>query len=108
MEEAEQNAPEQDQDQEGIERDGSAPVQQGDAVVEHVDLVGVLSDEFGIARSVAQRDMRMGTVTVDDEPLTSLPSISVNTFIVLREAVEGRTVEVVGGETNRTYRFQIQ
>lgn len=87
----------------GVERDGSAPPQQADANASagYVDLVGLLSDEFGIARSVARRDVLMGTVTVDGEPYNG------DRLDVPRDQVEGKTVEVKGGDSSRTYRVQV-
>lgn len=92
-----------------VERDASAPVQQADAIPQHVDLVGVLSDEFGIPRAQARREMLMGTIGIDGEPYRD-PRQGLNThdFVVPHTEIVGKTVEVVGGETNRTYRFQIQ
>ena len=86
-----------------IERDGSAPLQQTDANSSegYVDLIGLISDEFGIARSVARHDVMMGVVTVDGESYTG------DRLDVPRELVEGKTVEVKGGDTNRTYRVQV-
>lgn len=89
---------------EPVERDGSAPVQQADAVPEYVDLVGVLADEFGISRSVARRDLLMGEVKIDGEQYTYNES----GLVVSRDLVRGKTVEVKGGDTSRSYRFQVQ
>jgi len=86
-----------------IERDGTAPPQQADAnsSAGYVDLVGLISDEFGISRSVARRDVTMGEVTVDGEPYTG------DRLDMPRAEVEGKTVEVKGGESPRTYRVQV-
>ena len=88
---------------EPIERDGSAPPQQADAEVERVDLVGLISDEFGIPRSTARRDLLMGEVNIDGEPY----HYNEEGMYVPRPLVEGKTVEIKGGETNRTYRVQV-
>lgn len=90
-----------EQEQGQIQRDGSAPVQQVDAVQEHVDLIGALADEFGIPRVAARREIMTGIVSIDGEPVPQ-------PLIVPREEIEGKTIEVQGGETNRTFRFQIQ
>jgi|tagenome__1003787_1003787.scaffolds.fasta_scaffold20693315_2 hypothetical protein len=99
---------EQEQESFRVQRAPSAPVQQGDAEPQRVDLVGVLADEFGIARSVALRDMRMGSMTIDGRDLFEFGGSGRPDFLVPRKWVEGKTIEVVGGETQRTYRFQIQ
>ena len=89
-----------------IERAPSAPVQQADAVPEHVDLIGVLADEFGVAVAQARREIEAGAVTIDGEPYRE--DVRHRTYRVPRSEVEGKTIEVWGGETQRTYRFQIQ
>ena len=102
------NLPEPDPPEQ-VQRDGSAPLQQGDAVPEQVDLIGILSDEFGVPRQVARREMLMGVVMIGDEPYRDPQQGLVPVeFWIPREQVEGKTVEVRGGETNRTYRFQVQ
>lgn len=85
-----------------IERDGTAPQQQADAIPEMVDFVGLVSDEFGIARSVARRDLLMGKVLIDGEPVEQDRRLDAP-----REEVAGKTLEVQGGDTSRTYRLQI-
>jgi hypothetical protein len=88
-----------------IERDKTAPQQQTDGGAgDTVDLVGLLADEFGISRSIARRDLLMGTVQIDGENYTYNEA----GLHVPRERVEGKTLTVAGGDTNRTYRVQIQ
>lgn len=101
---------EQDQQPQEVVRDSSAPVQQADAIPEYVDLIGLLADEFGISRGQARREMLMGSVQIDGEPYIhpqrEQPGDPM--FVMEREGVEGKTVEVRGGETDRIFRFQIQ
>jgi hypothetical protein len=83
-----------------IERDGSAPVQQADTIEERVDVVGLLSDEFGVSRSVIRKEILMGSMTLDGTEIPSALDLD-------RETSQGKTLEVIGGDTNRTYRVQI-
>jgi hypothetical protein len=87
-----------------IERDASAPPQQTDQTAGYVYLPGLLADEFGISRSVARRDLLMGSVTIDGKQYV----YNEGGLDVPREKVEGKTIEVKGGDTGRTYRVQIQ
>lgn len=103
MAEDPQTAPEQDAEGARIERDASAPTQQVDAIPERVHLPGLLSDEFGISNSVARRDLLMGRVTLDGEAVPDDQKLDLD-----RAASVGKTLEVSGGDTNRTYRVQIQ
>ena len=92
---------------ESIERDGSAPPQQADAVgPEYVDLVGLLADEFGVSRTQARLDLLTGHLTLDGE---SHPWDTTQEKLMLpRELAAGKTVEVTPGVSgNRTYRFQV-
>lgn len=86
-----------------IERDPSAPVQQADNTPGFVHLPGLLADEFGIARSVARRDLLMGKVMLDGEQVHLDERLDLP-----REGNVGKTVEVHGGDTNRIFRVQIQ
>jgi len=85
-----------------IERDSSAPVQQADAEPQMVDVVGLLCDEFGLSRSAARMEIATGTVTLDGEKVT-LPNQG---FFLDREIAAGKTLEVQGGQ-NRTFRVQV-
>lgn len=89
---------------ERIERDGSAPPQQTDGTAGYVHLPGLLADEFGISRSIARRDLLMGSVTIDGEQYLYNES----GLDVPRAQIQGKTIEVTGGDTGRTYRVQIQ
>lgn len=55
-----------------------------------VHIPGLLSDEFGVSRSEARRNMAMGTVTIDGKELK--PHI----LDVPLEDINGKTLEVKG------------
>lgn len=86
-----------------IERDASAPAQQTDGgAVETVDVVGLITDEFGISRSQARMEVATGKMKLGDEDFS--PD---DPFFLDREEVAGKTLEVKGGQS-RTFRVQIQ
>lgn len=86
------------------ERDATAPEQpltenQPDGE-QHVFLPGLLSDEFGIARSQARMEILTGTVEIDGDAYNGDP------LDIPRSLVAGKTIEVKGGQS-RTFRVQI-
>jgi hypothetical protein len=90
-----------------IQRDADAPEQPNDSQAnlpeETVDLLGIIEDEFGMARSRIRMEAATGNVSIDGERW--LDAIEKD-FRLPRSQVVGKTVEVKG--TARTFRFQVQ